>query len=166
MRYQLKCSNCENLSNTKTQHTSTLMRSSLKTKRCLDPCLLRSRSLCHHATSVFKLLHSGKRFQNAPVTENSVNSRTNWPFPSFPKPLFQSEAKVETIDTKMIFYSHGNTTYYHKRRFTLRLGLKVRVFGTPKLFMCWLVGSSLTVPNPWFVHRFGLSNLLRRSMGQ
>ena len=37
------------------------------------------------------------------MTENSVNSRTNWPFPSFPKPLFQSEAKLEAIDMKMIF---------------------------------------------------------------
>ena len=32
----------------------------------------------------------------------------NWPFPSCPKPLFQSEAKCEAIDVKNIFYSRAN----------------------------------------------------------
>ena len=32
----------------------------------------------------------------------------NRPFPSCPKPLFQSEAKCEAIDVKNIFYSHAN----------------------------------------------------------
>ena len=32
----------------------------------------------------------------------------NRPFPSCPKPPFQSEAKCEAIDVKNIFYSHAN----------------------------------------------------------
>ena len=32
----------------------------------------------------------------------------NRPFPSCPKPLFQSEAKCEAIDVKNIFYSRAN----------------------------------------------------------
>ena len=48
------------------------------------------------------------------------------------KPLFQSEAKCEAIDMKMICYSH---TLKHKKGFALSLVLKVRVFGTRK----WLI---------------------------
>ena len=59
----------------------------------------------------------------------SINS----PFPSFLKPLFQSEAKCKAIDMKMIFYFHVNLTHFHKKGFALRLVLKVmRVFGTRK----------------------------------
>ena len=32
-------------------------------------------------------------------------------------PLFQSEAKCEAIDMNMIFYSHANRTYFHKKGF-------------------------------------------------
>ena len=35
------------------------------------------------------------------------------PFPSWLKPLFQSEAKCEAID--MIFYSHENKTRFHNK---------------------------------------------------
>ena len=31
----------------------------------------------------------------------------------FLKPLFQSEAKCEAIDMKMILYSHANKTHFH-----------------------------------------------------
>ena len=51
----------------------------------------------------------------------------NWPFPSYLKPLFQSEAKCEAIDGKMIFHCHENKTHFHKKSF--------RVFGTQK----WLI---------------------------
>ena len=37
----------------------------------------------------------------------------NTPFPSWLKPLFQSEAKCEAID--MIFYSHENKTRFHNK---------------------------------------------------
>ena len=49
-----------------------------------------------------------------------------------PKPLFQSEAKCEAIDVKMIFSSHANKTHFHMKDFALSLFLKVRVFGTRK----------------------------------
>ena len=53
------------------------------------------------------------------------------PFPSCPKPLFQSEAKCEAIDGKVLFYSHANKPF-HKKGFALSLVLKVGVFGTRK----------------------------------
>ena len=36
-----------------------------------------------------------------------------------PKPLFQSEAKCQTIDIKMIFHSHSNKTHFQKKSFAL-----------------------------------------------
>ena len=51
-------------------------------------------------------------------------ARYNKPFSSFPKLLFQSEAKYEAI-MKMIFYSHANKAHFPKRGFALRLVLKV-----------------------------------------
>ena len=47
-------------------------------------------------------------------------------FPCRPKPLFQSEAKCEAIDVKMISYSHANKTHFHKKGFELSLLMKVR----------------------------------------
>ena len=47
------------------------------------------------------------------------------PFPSCLKPLFQSKAKCEAIDLKMIFYSHANRTHFHNKGFALRLVLNV-----------------------------------------
>ena len=43
------------------------------------------------------------------------------PFPSYPKPLFQSEAKCEAIDIKMFFYSHSNKRHFHKKGVELSL---------------------------------------------
>ena len=54
------------------------------------------------------------------------------PFPSCPKPLFQSEAKCEAIDMKMSFYFHAHKTHFHKKGFVLSFVLKVRAFGTQK----------------------------------
>ena len=53
---------------------------------------------------------------------------SNKPFPSCPKPLFESEAKCEVIDMR---------TFFHKKGFALRLVFEVRVFGTHK----WLINS-------------------------
>ena len=41
------------------------------------------------------------------------------PFPSFPKPLFQSKAKYKASDMKVSFYSDEDETYYHKKDFLL-----------------------------------------------
>ena len=48
---------------------------------------------------------------------------SNKPFPSCPKPLFESEVKCEVIDMK---------TFFHKKGFGQRLVFEVRVFGTHK----------------------------------
>ena len=53
-------------------------------------------------------------------------------FPSFPKPLLQSEAEFIAIDVKMILQSHANKTHFHKKGFAVSFVLKVRVFGTRK----------------------------------
>ena len=45
-----------------------------------------------------------------------------------PNPLFQSEAKWEAIDMKMILYFHANKTHYNKKGFTLSLVLKLGEF--------------------------------------
>ena len=54
------------------------------------------------------------------------------PSPSCAKPLFQSEAKCETIDMEMFFYSHVNEAHFHKKGFARNVLLKVRVFGCRK----------------------------------
>ena len=58
--------------------------------------------------------------------------RNNSPFPSSKKSLFQSEAKCEAIDVKMIFNYDANKTHFHNKGFALSLVLKVRCFGTRK----------------------------------
>ena len=56
----------------------------------------------------------------------------NSPFSSCLKPLFQSEAKCEAIDMKMIVFFSWTKNSLHKKGFSFRLVLKVRVFGTRK----------------------------------
>ena len=58
--------------------------------------------------------------------------RINRPFPSSKKSHFQSEAKCEAIDMKMIFNYDANKTHFHNKGFALSLVLKVRFFGTRK----------------------------------
>ena len=41
-------------------------------------------------------------------------------FPSCLKPLFQSEAKCEALDTNMILYSRANEAHFQKKCFALR----------------------------------------------
>ena len=60
----------------------------------------------------------------------------NRPFPSSKKSHFQSEAKCEAIDMKMIFNYDANKTHFHNKGFALSLVLKVRFFGTRK----WPIG--------------------------
>ena len=52
----------------------------------------------------------------------------NRSFPSSKKSRFQSEAKCEAIDMKMIFNYDANKTHFHKKGFALSLVLKVRFF--------------------------------------
>ena len=59
-------------------------------------------------------------------------SLCNRPFPSSKKSHFQSEAKCEAIDVKMIFNYDANKTHFHDKGFALSLVLKVRFFGTWK----------------------------------
>ena len=56
----------------------------------------------------------------------------NRPFPSSKKSHFQSEAKYEAIDMKMIFNYDANETLFHNKGFALSLVLKARFFGTRK----------------------------------
>ena len=61
--------------------------------------------------------------------------RSTWlnrPFPSSKKSHFQSEAKCEAIDMKMIFNYDANKTHFHNKGFALSLVLRVRFFGTRK----------------------------------
>ena len=75
----------------------------------------------------------------------------NRPFPSSKKSHFQSEAKCEAIDVKMIFNYEANKTHFHNKGFALSLVLKVRFFGTRK----WPIGTarvtSLRVLKPYFI---------------
>ena len=57
---------------------------------------------------------------------------TNRPFPSSKNSHFQSEAKCEAIDMKMIFNYDANKTHFHNKDFALSLVLKVKFFGTRK----------------------------------
>ena len=56
----------------------------------------------------------------------------NRPFPSSKKSHFQSEAKCEAIDMKMIFNYDANKTHFYNKGFALSLVLKVKFFGTRK----------------------------------
>ena len=56
----------------------------------------------------------------------------NRPFPSSKTSHFQSEAKCEDIDMKMIFNYDANKTHFHNKDFALSLVLKVKFFGTWK----------------------------------
>ena len=58
-----------------------------------------------------------------------------WPIGHFRVPKkshFQSEAKCEAIDMKMIFSYDANKTHFRNKGFALSLLLKVRFFGTRK----------------------------------
>ena len=72
---------------------------------------------------------SGAKKNFHTLHQRTAKRVTNRPFPSCTKPLFQSEAKYEAIDVKMVFYFDADKmTHFHKRGFALSLVLKVRVF--------------------------------------
>ena len=71
-----------------------------------------------------------KKMNQLVVFDRLSSTCINSPFPSCPKPPFQSEAKYEAIVMKMISYSHASKTHFHKRGFALSLVLKTRYFGT------------------------------------
>ena len=65
-------------------------------------------------------------------TKKCILTNFNRPFPSSKKSHFESEAKCEAIDMKMIFNYDANKTHFHNKGFALSLVLKVRFFGTRK----------------------------------
>ena len=69
----------------------------------------------------------------------------NRPFPSFPGPLFQNEAKCSAFDMEIIFHSHAHKTHFHKKGCVPSLILKVRVFGTRK----WPINKKPTAIFSW-----------------
>ena len=63
----------------------------------------------------------------------------NRPFPSSPEPLFQNEGRCSAFDMEIIFHSHANKTHFHRKGCAPSLILKVRVFGTWKWPIDWLL---------------------------
>ena len=57
---------------------------------------------------------------------------SNKPFPSCPKPLFQGEAKCETIDTKFFFILMQTKLIFRNKGFARSRVLNGGVFGTRK----------------------------------
>ena len=56
----------------------------------------------------------------------TLRSQYNVGISELPQPLFQSEARCETIDMKMSFHSLVNKTHFHFKGFVLDLALKQR----------------------------------------
>ena len=77
----------------------------------------------------------------SPIALRVGHSEVNRPFPSSKKFHFQSEAKCEAIDMKMIFNYDADETHFHNKGFALSLVLKVRCFGTRK----WPIKQSMPV---------------------
>ena len=73
------------------------------------------------------LLKAYEESRNLPLT---IQTSVNRPFPSSPAPLFQNEGKCSAFDMEIVFHSHANKTYFHKKGCAPSLILKVRVFGT------------------------------------
>ena len=78
---------------------------------------------------------------------STLHCNINRPFPSSKKSHFQSEAKCEAIDMKMIFNYDANKTHFHNKGFALRLVLKVRFFGTRKWPIATYLNFSLFFKN-------------------
>ena len=93
---------------------------------------------CHNNVATLYCAKNG-RCESSRVTSPKSHFGLLRPFPSVPKPLFQSEAKCEAIDMKRIFNYHANKTHFHNKGFAPSLVSKVRVFGTQKWPVQWLV---------------------------
>ena len=77
--------------------------------------------------------HNTLRYNTNPVLTPLSVFR---PFPSYSKPLFQSEAKCEVME--IICYSPANKSYFHRKKdFALSLVLNVRLSGTHKWPTCF-----------------------------
>ena len=76
---------------------------------------------------VVKLLEKRKLISQQIIYFYNVFLVYNRPFTSYSKPLFQNETKREAIDVTMIFYSHAQKTYFHKKSLLLSLVLKQRL---------------------------------------
>jgi len=74
------------------------------------------------------LLHTPEGIMKGKPMGILNNTYSNRPFPSRPKPVFQSEVKYKAIDMKISFYPHANETHFHKKGFALGLVLKERAF--------------------------------------
>ena len=59
------------------------------------------------------------------------------PFPNCSKSLFQSEAKCEAVDMKMILFCHANETHYHRKDSAPSLVLKERVLELEIGLLVW-----------------------------
>ena len=73
---------------------------------------------------------------------------SNKPFPSCPKPLFQSEAKCETIDTKFFLILMQTKLNFTNKGFARSCVLNGGVFGTRKwviefVHCTWIIHDSL-----------------------
>ena len=73
------------------------------------------------------------------------------------KPLFQSEAKCEAIDMKMIFNYDANKTHFQNKGFALSLVLKVRFFGTQK----WPIHAPYCQENIKYLEKMLVNNVLQ-----
>ena len=88
--------------------------------------------------SLFKLVLFNNRWYIEDLFQTVIPLQNNKrPFLSYLKPLFQNEAKCETIKMNMIFNSHVNLTHFHTKGFTPSLTSKDRVFGTEKSLLNW-----------------------------
>ena len=76
---------------------------------------------------VVKLLEKKKLISQQIIYFYNVFLVYNRPFTSYSKPLFQNETKREAIDVTMIFYSHAQKTYFHKKGLSISLVLKQRL---------------------------------------
>ena len=74
--------------------------------------------------SVFVFIGSQPFFIPLPEQHNRKKEKhpliSYRPFSSCLEPPSQSEAKCESIDKKMILYSHATATHFHKKGFALR----------------------------------------------
>ena len=105
-------------------------------KPCLAPSFIGFFSPRHR--SLFKLVSFNNRWYIEDLFQTVVPLQNNErPFLSYLKPLFQSEAKCETINMNMIFNSHVNLTHFHIKGFTLSLPSKYRVLGTGNSLFNW-----------------------------
>ena len=90
---------------------------------------------------------------NTKNERNNASSLPNRPVPSSKKSHFQNEAKCETFVVKMSFICMIIKNHFHINGFAFSLALKVRLFGTRK----WPIGF-LIFSYPWFSHTYPHSN--------